>query len=83
MSAEEAHQMGRWLDFLKREHSDIHLALFLAFGGVLLLHHFGFFPLLETAYPWVIPLAVFGFMLFGFLFAIAALGAFLSTRGRH
>ena len=73
--------MGRWLDFLKREHSDIHLALFLAFGGILLLLHFGFFPPLDTAYPWVIPLAAFGFMLFGFLFAIAALGAFLSGRG--
>jgi hypothetical protein len=73
--------MGKWLDFLKREHSDTHLALFLAFGGVLLLHHFGFFPALDTAYPWVFPLAVFGFMLFGFLFALAALSAFLSGRG--
>jgi hypothetical protein len=73
--------MGRWLDFLKREHSDIQLALFLAFGGFLLLHHFGFFTPLDTAYPWVIPLAVFLFMLFGFLVAVAALGAFLSGRG--
>jgi hypothetical protein len=61
--------MGRWLDFLKQEHSNIHLALFLAFGAFLLLDHFGFFPQFDTAYPWVIPLAAFGVMLFGFLFA--------------
>jgi hypothetical protein len=78
-AAEDA-LMGRWLDILKLEHSDIHLALFLTFGVVLLAYHFGLFPPLDAAPWWVIPLVGFGFILFGVLFALAALRAFLSTR---
>jgi hypothetical protein len=40
--------MGRLLDILKLEHSDIHLALFATFGGVLLVHHFGLVPSLDA-----------------------------------
>jgi hypothetical protein len=72
--------MGRWLDILKLEHSDIHLALFLAFGGFLLAHHFAVVPL-DAAPWWVIPLVWFGFILFGFLVAMKVVSAFLSTRG--
>jgi hypothetical protein len=82
MSAEEAGTMGRWLDILKSEHSNIHLALFLTCGGVLLLHHFGGFPL-DGAPWWVIPLFGILCILFGVLFALTVVSAFLSTRGRH
>jgi hypothetical protein len=73
--------MGKWLDFLKREHSDTHLALFLAFGG--------FYCSIISGFSWRSILLILGsfrwqcseFMLFGFLFALAALSAFLSGRG--
>jgi hypothetical protein len=82
MSAEEPRTLGRWLDVLKLEYSDIHLALFPALGVFLLLHHFGVFTL-DAAPWWVIPLVWFGFILFGFLIAMKVVSAFLSTRGRH
>ena len=68
--------VSKLLDILKLEHSDIHLALFVVFGLFLLGEHFGWIPPLAV-YPWVIPLAWFGLLLFGVLFVLKVVSALL------
>ena len=55
----------RWLEILKLEFSDPYLAIAATFAVFILLLHYGWIPPLES-YPWLIPLAWFGLLLFGF-----------------
>jgi|GEM_PF-3268219 hypothetical protein len=58
-----------WLEILKSELNDTHLHIAGAFAAVILLLHYGLIPVLEP-YPWLIPLAWFGLLLFWFLWLI-------------
>jgi len=74
-----AEEKARLFDILKLEHSDIHLALFVVFGLFLLGEHYGWIPPL-TGYPWVIPVAWLGFILFGVLFLLKIISVLIPGR---
>jgi hypothetical protein len=71
--------MSKWLEILKLEYSDLHLALFATLAVFLLLKHYGVIPPLD-AYPWVDPVALVFLLLFGFLLVVKVLNSLLSRR---
>lgn len=75
----EAHYMTpRWLEILKLEFRDPHLGIAATFGVLILLLHYSWIPPLEP-YPWLIPLAWFGLLLFGILWILQVIDALTSS----
>jgi hypothetical protein len=68
--------MEKWVELLDVKNDTTHLALVATFGLFLFGNHFRWFSV--ESYSWVIPLAWFGFILFGCLFAAKVLAAFLA-----
>lgn len=68
---------SRWLEIIKTELTDPHLGISASFGVVILLLHYGLIPPLEP-YPWLIPLAWFGLLLFGILWVLQVADALKS-----
>lgn len=67
----------RWLEILKLEFRDPHLAIAAAFAVLILLLRYGLIPPLDP-YPWLIPLAWFGLLLFGILWVLQVVNALTS-----
>jgi hypothetical protein len=71
--------MTKWLEILKLEHSDIHLALFATFAVFWILKNYGVIPPLD-AYRWVDPVILLFLLLFGFLLVVKVLNSLTSRR---
>ncbi|HUI20939.1 MAG TPA: hypothetical protein VLZ74_07840 [Methylocella sp.] len=72
----------RWVEILRSELGDTHLRIAGAFAVLILVLHYGLIPLLEP-YPWLIPLAWFGLLLFGFLWLIQLVNALTSSSAKR
>jgi hypothetical protein len=72
----------RWLEIIKVEFSDPHLGIAATFAVFILLLHYGLIPPLDP-YPWLIPLAWFGLLLFAFLWLIQVVNALTSRQPKR
>ena len=73
---------SRRIETLSSAFSDPHLGIAATFAVFMAVLHYGLIPLLDP-YPWLFPLALFGFSLYGFLWLIRVVTTLISRLPRR